>query len=289
MKKILFPTDFSEAADNAQNIAIRLAAQAGAELHFLHSLNTAQQFVDMSLTATGDPTMPGMEPEYIMKAMEEQQQKAEKMLKDRIEEAKKQGITCFHHIINNKLDEEVNDFCKEHDIDFIVMGTRGASGFRETFIGSNAQRVVRKARVPVLTVNKAVHDFHLEKMVYASDYLEEDINRQIPRVKEFAKMFNAKIHLLYVNTLAYFEETVDTLKRLKKIQEEYGLEDAETYIYNDYEIDQGILHYAKMIDADLIAIVTHGFSGLRKIVSDNVSESVVNHSDLPVLTLHIRK
>lgn len=287
MNSILFPTDFSDAAENAQTVALSLAKQLDAKLHFLHSLNTVQQYVDMSLTSTGDPTMPGMEPELVIKAMTEQRLNAESALKRLVVEANEDGIEAEFHIVNENLEVAINKVVKDLSVGLIVMGTRGASGFREAFIGSNAQRVVRKCTVPVLTVNRACTKFNVNKVVYASDYLEKEINDQIPRVSAFAKSFGAQLHLIYVNTMAYFEESSDTLKRINSIKEQYEIEDAEVFIYNDYDIDDGILHYADMVNADLIAIVTHGFSGLKKIVSDNVAESVVNHSKIPVLTLHI--
>ncbi len=72
MKRILFPTDFSDAADNALKVAIDLARDTVSELFILHSLNSAQQYVDLSLSSAGDITMPGMQPEIVMEAIEEE-------------------------------------------------------------------------------------------------------------------------------------------------------------------------------------------------------------------------
>ena len=125
-------------------------------------------------------------------------------------------------------------------------------------------------------------------MVYASDFLEDEINQQIPRVKSFVDSLNAELHLLHVNTPAYFEQTDDTLERMEKVAEEYEVGEAMLYIYNDFNIEEGIMNYSNLVGADLIVLVTHGFKGLKRIMSDNVTESVVNHAKIPVLSLHIK-
>ena len=140
----------------------------------------------------------------------------------------------------------------------------------------------------MLTVREVSDEFEVETMVYASDFLEAEINAQIPRVKSFVDSLDAELHLLHINTPAYFEQTDDTLERMERVADEYDLEESMLYIYNDFNIEEGIINYSNLVDADLIVLVTHGFKGLKRLMSDNVTESVVNHSTIPVLSLHIK-
>lgn len=288
MKRILFPTDFSEAANNALNVAVSLAQSANAELFVLHSLNSVQQYVDISLTSAGDITMPGMQPEVVMEAIKQQKERVQNQMNDLETALTNDGVQVKTFIVDTELEQEINEFTDKHEIDFTVMGTHGASGLREAFIGSNAQKIVRKSKVPVLTVNNKCDSFNIKKVACSSDFTESPINEQLLRIKNFSDMFLADLDLVYINTPSYFEETNTVEQRLNDVINAYGLEGASTNIYNAFNIDEGVIAYAQQNDVDVIAMVTHGYRGMKKIFSDNITESVVNHSNIPVLTLHIR-
>jgi len=287
MKRILFPTDFSDAANNALKVAISLAKGSEAELYILHSLNTAQQYVDISLSSAGDITMPGMQPEIVMAAIEAEKKRVSIKMEETVKIAKMDGIIVVSELIQQSLSSEINDFIDDKRIDFVVMGTHGASGLREAFIGSTAQRIVRTAKVPVLTVNNDYVDFEINKIVCSSDFLEDQINDQLPRIQKFAGLFDAELQLVYVNTPTYFEETIVVENRMQEVCKEQGLTNVSHFIYNAFDIDEGVIAFANKQNADVICMVTHGYRGVKKLFSDNVTESVVNHSQIPVLTLHI--
>jgi len=287
MKRILFPSDFSDASKNALKIALKLAKDVGAEIYLLHSLNSVQQYVDITLSTTGDVTMPGMQPDVVMAAIAEERARVEKNMDSLKLEVEKSGVKVISEIVHPALEYVVNDITAENKIDFIVMGTHGASGLREAFIGSNAQKIVRLAKVPVLTVNGDLKDFEVKDIVVCSDFTESEINEQLPRVKKFADLFNAKLALVYINTPTYFEETKTVMSRINSVVAEFGLGEVSINIYNSFDIDEGVIDFAEQENADVISLITHGYRGVKKLFSDNITESVVNHSRIPVLTLHI--
>lgn len=287
MKNILILTDFSDAAKGAFSTAKYLAQKSNSVLHVMHTIDSVQKYVDMSLTTSGDPMIPGFEPELLMQVIEKQKEDAQTQLDEMKSELESDGLQVVLHLTSGNLIDDINETVQENNVDVLVMGTHGASGFREAFIGSNAQKVVRNCKVPVLTVREEVQDIDIDCMVFASDYLEFDINEQLPKVKEMAEDLDSELHLLYVNTPAYFEQSEDTINRMERVAEQYDLDDAMQYIYNDFNIDEGIMHYSDLVDADMIVLVTHGFKGLKRLISDHVSESVVNHSKTPVLVFHV--
>lgn len=287
MKRILFPTDFSEAANNALKIAVNLAKKVNAELFILHSLNSVQQYVDISLSSAGDITMPGMQPDVVMAAIDQEKKRVDVKMKELVKKVSSEGVTVHSEIVHPALEYEINDVAAKNKIDFIIMGTHGASGLRETFIGSIAQKIVRVSKVPVLTVNDNCDKFIIDKVVCCSDFTEGQINEQLPRVKAFAEIFEAELDLVYINTPTYFEETKTVLARMKDVSEEYHLSPSSINIYNAFDIDEGVIDFAEQQKANVIAIITHGYRGVKKLFSDNITESVVNHSQVPVLTLHI--
>jgi nucleotide-binding universal stress UspA family protein len=288
MRRLLFPTDFSETANKAFDMALRMTVQMDGEINVLHSLNTAAQYVSMSLSSTGDPTVPGMEPEIIMQSMEEQKKRATQEMAKLEMLAEELGISIKTEISAGDFQEDVIEYAEKWETDIIVMGTKGASGLQEALIGSNAQHVVRNAKIPVLTIHDPIENFRVNRMVYAGDFLEDEVNDRIPTIKTMAESLGAELHTVLVNTPAYFEESGPALDRMKEVCAKYGLENAVQSVYNDFNIDEGVLHYSNRVEADLIVLVTHGFKGLKKLLSDNVTESVVNHSTIPVLSLHVK-
>jgi len=285
MNHILYLTDFSESAENAFPIALDFASKTGAELHVLHALDTARQYINLSMASTGDLGMPGVEPDIVMESINVHRKDAEQSLSELVERGADRGVSVSTVIGEGSMLEDMEAFCELNQPDLIILGTHGASGFKEAFIGSNAQKLVRNASVPVLTVSEKIKSWKSGCVVYASDFAEENLNATLPQLKLLADAFGSEVHLLYVNTPAYFEETEETLSRITQVQKKYGLDKAIVYIQNDFTVENGVLTYARKVGATSVAITTHGFKGLRKFFSDNVTETIVNHADLPVLCL----
>lgn len=289
MKRILFPTDFSPAADSAMEVAFNLAKNAQAELVIFHALNTVQQFMEMNITSGADLLMPTVQPELVQEIIQSHRKIAEQKLAERAHKAEEKGV-WYQTVLNEQsLDVCINEVIDEKNIGFVVMGTHGASGIAETLIGSNAQKVVRRATVPVLTLNGNVGDLTIRRIAFFSDFLDSDTCDQIPRVQRFASWFNAELSYVFVNTPNYFEPTHVVQKRMSEVITAHGGAATASEIYNDFDIAEGVINYSVNNEVSIIALVTHGFSGLKKLFNDNVTESVVNHSKIPVLSLHIPK
>lgn len=289
MKNILFLTDFSEAANAAKNACLTICKQTNSKLHALHALDAVNKYMTMALSSSGDPMVPGLEPQMMMKIVEQHKEEAQKEMDKLKLEFEAAGLHTETHVSSNDMLDDVNDYCASNNIDLIVMGTHGSSGFKEAFVGSNAQRIVRYAKVPVLTIRHDVNPFKVDKMLFASNFKEEAVNKELPRIKEMAHLFNAKLSLVYINTPAYFENTPESEKRIKEVLNKYHLNLNDLRVFNDYSIEDGIIHCGKEQKADVLVLVTHGYSGIKKWLSDDVTETVVNHSAIPVLSFHIRE
>ncbi len=175
---------------------------------------------------------------------------------------------------------------KKHGADLIVMGSNGTDGLEEIFIGSNTERVVRNAEIPVLVVKGEVDSFKAERFVFASDFKEESI----PAAKKaiaFADLLDAELKLVYINTPAdAFLSTSDAYDRISKFLNLAQL-GKEVDIYNDYNVETGILNYAESNAADMIGIPTHGRKGLSHFFMGSIGEDIANHSKIPVVTFKI--
>jgi nucleotide-binding universal stress UspA family protein len=175
---------------------------------------------------------------------------------------------------------------KAHDIDLIVMGSHGASGFQEMFIGSNTEKVVRNSDIPVLVIKRDEDPFSAQKFVFASDFSGE-AKKPFQKAMAFAQGFGAHLHLVNINTPNNFKSTKAAEQTMTDFLAGVDTSSITTHIYNDVNVEKGILHFAKSIDADLIGMSTHGRKGLSHFFNGSISEDLVNHAKRPVITFKI--
>jgi universal stress protein A len=149
LKKVLFPTDLSDAAAEAQLYACALAEQFGAELHILSVMQ------DVSLMSP-DPNMPWVIP---ASSLEEVRQSLEAALVKIPDPKWSVGKSIQRVIRIGAPYVEIIKYAQEQDVDVIVVGTHGRSGLTHLLLGSTAEKVVRKAPCPVLTVHPKGHQF----------------------------------------------------------------------------------------------------------------------------------
>ena len=120
-----------------------------------------------------------------------------------------EGITLYETVKADITFNEIKDACTEYEIDLIVMGSHGASGIKEMFVGSNAEKVVRTSNIPVLVIKNEHKTFEISNFVFASDFKNENKGTYKQAV-QFANAVGAKIHLLLVNTANNFITTHDS-------------------------------------------------------------------------------
>jgi nucleotide-binding universal stress UspA family protein len=279
MKKILVPTDFSDQAKHALKLAVEIAKKADAELTLLHvvEIPNHQSFNTMGETTNID----GMEGVFVMKMIEQGKRK----LKDLRNDDLLQDVNLKTELKAGNAYYNISSIIGEHEPDIIIMGTSGSSGVDEILIGSNAEKVVRNAKCPVLTLKEEISLANIDNIVFATS-LKNDDKELAAKMKEIAQLSYAKIHLLKVNTPSNFESSTTTYKRMAEYMKNNGLE-AEKHIHNGINEEEGILEFAKENNIDLIAMGTHGRKGLMHLLSGSIAEDVVNHSKRPVLTLKL--
>lgn len=275
MKKILVPTDFSNEAEHALKVAAQLAKRYNSEIYLLHLLEIPVQQVDTLNVQSDFP-----EAMFFMRLAH--QKFEDIMASDYLE-----GITVHETVDFNQNFAEVSNVAKEKGADLIVMGSHGSSGFKEMFIGSNAEKVVRTSEIPVLVIKNHHENFEINDFVFASDF-KNDNQETYKQAAKLARMFGAKIHLLLVNTASNFQTTIKAHDRIQDFISEDTFENYTINIYNDETVEKGILNFSREIKADLIGISTHGRQGIAHFFNSSISEDLVNHAKRPVMTFKIK-
>ena len=140
------------------------------------------------------------------------------------------GLQLHEMVDFNEISTGILETCKNHDIDLIVMGSHGANGLKEMFIGSNAEKVVRTSETPVLVIKNEHQDFNIKEFVFASDF-KNDNKETYKQAVKLAEAFEAKIHLLMVNTASNFTTTAAAKVRIRNLLKEHILQiTLSTYI-----------------------------------------------------------
>jgi len=276
MNKILVPIDFSEQATNAAKVAANIARKTGSEIYLLHMFDLPEDVIDPTNFTSGESA-----PLKVM-FMKRIHEKFEKFKKSEF----LKGLTVIESVQFHKTFEGIIDASKEHAIDLIIMGSQGTSGLEEFFIGSNTEKVVRNSDIPVLVIKDHQEDFEVKDIVFASDFTKEN-KKTFEKLLSFVSLFDSKIHLVKVNTPYNFETTRESNYTMDTFIREYDLKNYSINIYNDNSIERGIINFTNEIDADVIALNTHGRSGLSHLFNGSITEDLTNHSIKPVITFKI--
>jgi len=271
MKKILVPCDFSAPAVQAFKFAANIARQGKGEIVLLN-------IVEMPVLRHGPVPINALEKSFLKKTKERVSSDVDKMI-DKWAKGIKVSFVLDHGEVNHMITKHI----KKHKIDLIVMGTHGASGIREFFIGSNAEKIVRFSSVPVITVKKHFSNT-IKNIVFATD-LSKIPSKVSERLKALQKFFKADLHIVYVNTPFNFKTDESLRPSIAEFMNATGFARSSTFtIFNDQDEVSGIRNFAKKCKADLVALPTQGKKGLSHFLFGSVAEDVTNHIECPLWT-----
>ncbi len=289
MKRILIPTDFSEQAGYAMDLACQIALKTNSELIVIHVLDHTGLF-DFAMGNSAFPILGNLtgldldlDKEFLDSLYRIAEEKCNKFLKPfekpelKITSKIKVG-NAFYYIT-----EEIS----EHNINLVIIGSKGSNGIEEAMIGSNTEKVVRHAKCPVLTVKQKISIENINNIVLATNFKNENshVTEEIMNLQE---VFEAKLHLVRVNTPTNFETNRNIMGLAEEFVKENNIANYTLNIYSDKVEEDGIVFFAQDINADLIAMATHGRTGLLHLLSGSIAEDVVNHAKRPVWTFRLK-
>jgi nucleotide-binding universal stress UspA family protein len=272
MKKILVPCDFSAQAVDAFRFALDAVAQSKGEIHLVNVIEIPVVHDSLLMPVHAYE-------ETLFRELKEKTEKQFIKLKTKYAGDNKKIKTT---VLFGPTSSMVLDYIEDEKIDLIIMGTKGASGVKEIFIGSNAEKIVRKATCPVLAIKK--YSKNPIKNIVFPNTLHQDQEELVMRVKALQNFFKATLHIVWINTPGNFTRDTITHKRLKEFAKRFMLKDFTLNIFNDPYEETGVINFTHMIGADMIAMGTHSRKGLAHALNGSVAEDIVNHMDCPIWT-----
>jgi len=275
MKRILFPTDFSEASNNAFVYALKLADAINAEVITLHAYELPQ------LHMGGLPTT--LKEVYDSIELENFEN-----FKDQIpvlrEIAEKHNLS--HVKISNILKHgdliwTIKKVTKEEKIDYVVMGTKGASGLKETFLGSNTGSVITELEAYVIGVPEKTEYSGIHNIVFTTRFREKDL-KALRKVLKLAKLFDAKVHCLYIKTKKTDVNPV-VIEDWKFL---FSKENIAFHIFEEENVQQTILNFVDSYNVDMLAMLNYKRGFFEELFRQSLTQKLSYHVQVPLLAIH---
>lgn len=277
MKTILVPCDFSKTSIHAFRVALDIAGKSAGTVHLLNVVE---------LPVLHDSVlMPVLNFEEAF--LKEMREKAEAEFENVVRKYNTKNAKVEKVVQFGRVSGMIEEYISDHSIDLVVLGSHGASGLRELLIGSNAEKIVRRSSAPVLVV-KEYSKSDIKNIVFPNTLETEHQEDLLLHVKDLQAFFNAKLHLVWINTPLNFTSDSVTHARLQDFAKRYMLKNYTVNVFNHPNEEDGILEFNKFIGGDLIAMGTHSRRGIAHLVNGSLAEDVVNHTTGMVWTYTLK-
>lgn len=275
MKNILIPTDFSSCANHATYIGLEIAKKLKANVTFLHLAWTPVEWSKLPIEREG------FFPETKAAVGE-----AKDGLLQLERRAEKSGVQADSNLVFNAGIEELSKYINEENYSLVIMGTHGSKGI-EKMIGTNARHVINHSPVPVLVVKKQGNPLPFKKVVIASDFKEKS-RKGFENILQLSLQLASETEVLFVNVPYNFAETEEIEEMMDSFLLAHQNEKIGRKVINAKNEERGIRMYVEAQHPSLIATISHGHSGLENLFRTGITENIINHFDLPVLSISIK-
>lgn len=276
MKKILLPIYFSETSENAFVYALEMAKLFKAKLVLLHTFDLP--IIDsQSMAFNYSVIYESIE----LSNFEHFKQIMPKLHK--IAEERNLGAIAMNHILmDGDLLISIKKVIEQENIDFVVMGTKGATGWFDPIIGTNSGSVISSVSVPVLSVPIESKYEKIETIAFTTRFRKKDIEALV-KVLLFAKRIHAKVKCLYVKT-SDSDVSEETIKRWESHFEEE--ENLKIFIIPSDDVKETIEDFIITQDVNMLAMLTYKRNFFVKLFTNTTTQELSYHLKIPILAFH---
>ena len=278
MKNILLPTDFSDNAWNATRYAIELYRKKPCTFYLLNTYTPAivhSRFMAASVQGgVIEDNVRTQSEKGLLEVVE--QIKAECHYPDH----KFETVSSF-----SLLTEEIKDLVDTANIDLIVTGTKGASGFEEVFMGSNTVRIIKAVRkCPVLVIPEEYDYSRPQRIAFATDFRRNFSLDILKPLTSLAGNLNAEVHIVHIHESEELDKVQETNRDL--LAEFIKPLDCQFHWMPYFSGKSDVLQYfLKEYDMDILALVHYKHGFLEELIREPVVKRVAFQAQLPLLVM----
>ena len=282
MKKILLPTDFSDNSINAIHYALEIFKDINCSFYLLN-IYGVPYLTEQELTNFDRVNLVKLEEGLFKSSQENLEKFLKKVIKVPNPNHKFKTISDYNFFINS-----VKQIVKNKNIELIVMGTKGATGAKEIFMGSNTGDLIMKTNCNLLAVPENATYKKPKEITFTTDfkipYKKEDLFELI----EIAKLHEAKIRVLHLVD----GQTLDEEQRINKKALNQFFENLSysfhTLTNTNFETAINCFTQSRG-DIDMIAIIAKQYNFFQRLFFKPKVEELSFHTKIPLLVLHKTK
>jgi nucleotide-binding universal stress UspA family protein len=279
MLNILVPTDFSKTAENGLNLAVDIAEQVDSKIKLLNVLYPAR---GSGFSAMGDveTSLQGEAAHFMAELIK----KNKGRLNAEIDKYKDRNVEIIPQLDFQDKVQGLTAYVKEHQIDLIVMGTKGRKSLTEYLFGSHTENLIKVSDCPVISIKEEVKDFSPGSIVLAVDIKDENFEG-LGKLKLLVDYFNSEVHFLHV-----MDDGIDTdeaIGKLKQIAEDNGFKNYTINTVDNKNPEDAIKRYSNRRSADMLAVFSNGKKGLKDLIFGSVTNDLINNVKIPVFVMSV--
>lgn len=279
MKNILFPTDFSQTADNAFVYALHLAKSLGADLHVLHTYSMP---IVSGLGVESSEVVQQVYENVELTSFEKFKDKASELHKISEDEGTSEVKLSFVFEEGDLIMNILSTISKEN-IDLVVMGTNGASGFGKKFFGSNTVNTIKSIDIPILSVPYKAKFKGITKIGFTTIFKDSD-KQPLTEVLKIAEQFGAKVRCLNV---AKDMQDVTIELAIREWKRDFDSDRLKFIIREEGEqkLEEHISEFIHDLNISFLAIVKRNRTFFESLFSPSLSKKLSYDLDIPLLII----
>jgi len=281
MKRIILPTDFSENAFNAISYALKLFEKETCTFYLLHTFTPAAYYVGVNNVNTYS----ALKLEEI--ASQNSRRELDEVMLRIQEKFNNPKHTFVKRAVLNLLANEIVSLIEDEDIDLVVMGTKGATGAKEVFIGTQTMYAIKKVRCPVIAVPSNFHYEAPKEILFATDFKFDPENRYLSMVQEMSQNHVARINVLN----AYYGEPLsDAQEKNKDFLDSYFK--ATAHIFHTAEgvdVVAAIHEFQVKHKINFLVMIHNKHSFFENLLFKPVINQIAYHINVPFLVIPSEK
>jgi nucleotide-binding universal stress UspA family protein len=277
MKTILVGIDFSRSSSNALNYAAELAKSSRAKLVLFHVYS-------VTIIPTEAPVV---YPTYSVEEMEKDALKKLLRIRQRLygKYSKRLKIECVANI--GFAVEETLEYSIKSKCDFIVIGMEDYGYLSEQLLGSTSTTIIKRAKKPVLLINKKVKFEKIKRILLACDYKKDLSKAAVDSIKDFARIFKSKVLILNVEKSK--SKLPLEMQAVRGIKLEHSMEEVrhEFHFVSSDDVVSAINRFIQQEEIDLVMMFPQTHSAVYNIIHEPNSKRMAFHTSIPLLTVHL--
>lgn len=279
MKNILIPTDFSDNSCNAIKYAVSMFWDQECTFYLLNTYTPAIAGSRFMAASFEESMLTNSAAKYSQSGLDSLLVRITNDFDNKKHQFK--TISSFSLLV-----DEVIESISAYDIDFVVMGTKGATGMEEVFMGSNAVRVIKSVKdCPVLAIPQNFEFQKPTEIAFATDFTRFYTKSELKPLVELANIFDATVRIVHVQ---YEIRTLSELQLFNLGMLRKYLGEVEHYVHTVSELNsvsKTLEVFSKEMDIHLLAMLNYQHSYMEQLIREPVVKRVAFHTQIPLLVI----